>query len=151
MKQHVVCRVDEIKKGHMKAFTVAFSKGSWNNGSSRWVLLLDMQGTTVDRNLPPTGPFVITPEDRTLFMRQLTAYAALSGRHQAPVTHTASVLNPLVDLDLPGIQNSINNLNTITLPPKLVPHVQVLPPPPEPPPTPHPSPHPSPPTHLLVH
>ena len=76
----------EVSRLFLKAFKVAFSMGSWNNGSSRWVLLQDMQGTTVARNLPPTVPFGITPQDQMLFMRQLTTYAALPGKHHAPGT-----------------------------------------------------------------
>ena len=86
----------EVSRLFLKAFKVAFSTGSWNNGSSRWVLLHDMQGTTVARNLPPTVPFGITPQDRMLFMRQLTTYAALPGRHHTPgtpVTRTGSGSN----------------------------------------------------------
>ncbi|MBU4447234.1 MAG: FecR family protein [Proteobacteria bacterium] len=128
----------EVSRLFLKAFKVAFSKGSWNNGSSRWVLLHDMQGTTVGRNLPPTVPFGITPQDQMLFMRQLTTYA-LSGRHHAPgtpVTQTSSGSNHPVGLTLPGAQNTLNNLNTITVPPKLVPQVQA---PPPTPPTPAPA------------
>jgi hypothetical protein len=42
----------------------------------------------------------------------------------------------------PGPQNTINTLTTITVPPKVVPQVQTLPPPPPPPPPPAPSPSP---------
>jgi hypothetical protein len=45
----------------------------------------------------------------------------------------------------PGSQNTVNNLNTITVPPKVVPQVQVPPPTPTPTPAPTPSPQPSPP------
>ena len=95
----------EVSRLFLKAFKVAFSTGSWNNGSSRWVLLNDMQGTTVDRNLPPTVPFGITPQDQMLFMRQLTTYAALPGQHHTPgtpVTQTGSGSNLPVGLNLPG-------------------------------------------------
>ncbi|MDO9533259.1 MAG: FecR family protein [Deltaproteobacteria bacterium] len=127
----------EVSRLFLKAFKVAFSAGSWNNGSSRWVLLHDMQGTTVGRNLLPTVPFGITPQDQMLFMRQLTTYAALPGGHHAPgipVTQSGSGSNHPVGLYLPGSQNTVNNLTTITVPPKLVPQVQVPPPPPPPPP-----------------
>ena len=125
----------EVNRLFLKAFKVAFSAGSWNNDSNRWVLLHDMQGTTVGRNLPPAAPFGITPQDQMLFMRQLTTYAALSGQHPAPgtpVTLTGSGANHPVGLILPGSQNTVNNLTTITVPPKLVPQVQVPPPPPPP-------------------
>ena len=128
----------EVSRLFLKAFKVAFSAGSWNNGSSRWVLLHDMQGTTVGRNLPPTVPFGITPQDQMLFMRQLTTYAALSGQHHAPgtpVPQTGS--NIPVGFNLPGSQNIVNTLTTVTVPPKVVPQVQAPPPPPTPSP-PHP-------------
>jgi hypothetical protein len=129
----------EVSRLFLKAFKVAFSMGSWNNGSSRWVLLHYMQGTTVDRNLPPTAPFGITPQDQMLFMRQLTSYAALPGRHHAPgtpVTQTGHASNYPVGLNLPGSQNTVNNLTTITVPPKVVPPVLAPPPTPEPAPAP---------------
>ena len=129
----------EVSQLFLKAFKVAFSVGSWNNGSRRWVLLHDMQGTTVDRNLPPTAPFGITAQVQKLFMRQLTTYAALPGRHHTsgtPVTQTGPGSN--LGLNLPGAQNTVNNLTTITVPPKVVPQVQVPPPPPPPPASPSP-------------
>jgi FecR protein len=138
----------EVSRLFLKAFKVAFSKGSWNNGSSRWVLLQDMQGTTVARNLPPTVPFTITPQDQMMFMRQLTTYAALSGRHNAPGAPVtpASGSTITVGLHLPGSQTTVNNLTTVTVPPKVVPQVQTAPPappPPAPPPPPPPTPTPT--------
>lgn len=141
----------EVSRLFLKAFKVAFSTGSWNDGSSRWVLLHDMRGTTVERNLLPTAPFVITPQDRMLFMRQLTTYASLSGRHHVPgtpVTQAGSGSNHLVGIHLPGTRNILNNLNIITVPPTLVPQVHA----PTPTPTPTPpaqDPHPSPPAYSV--
>lgn len=134
----------EVSRLFLKAFKVAFSQGAWNNGSSRWVFLQDMQGTTVARDLPPTAPFVITPQDQMLFMRQLTTYAALSGQHHdpgTPVTPSGAGLTPPGGFNLPGSQSTLNILTTITVPPKVVPKVQT--PPPAPPPAPSPSPHPN--------
>ena len=111
--------IPEVSRLFLKAFKVAFSRSSWNNGSSRWVHLGDMQGTTVDRNLPPTVPFSITPQDQMLFMRQLTTYS-FSGQHHAPgtpVTQTDSGSNLPVGLKLPGSQNTVDNLTNITVPP----------------------------------
>ena len=119
----------EMSRMFLKAFKVAFSMVSWNNGSSRWVLLQDMQGTTVARNQPPTIPFVITPQDRILFMRQLSTYAALP-RHYVtgtPLTQAGSGSNLPVDLNLTGARNTVNNLTNITVPPKVVPQVQAPP------------------------
>jgi len=125
--------VPEVSRLFLKAFKVAFSMGAWNNGSSRWVFLDDMQATTVARNLPPTPPFPITIQDQMLFMRQLTTYAPLSGHQHppgAPVTQAGPGSNLPVGLHLPGAQNTINNLITTTIPPTLVPQVQTPPPPP---------------------
>jgi len=131
----------EVSRLFLKAFKVAFSRASWNNGSGRWVHLRDMQGTTVEGNLPPITPFGITPQDQVQFMRQLTTYA-LSGQHHTPGTPaTQTGSNLPVGLHLPGSQNTVNNLTTITVPPKVVPQVQV----PAPTPTPAPAstePHP---------
>ena len=44
---------------------------------------------------------------------------------------------------LQGSQNTVNNLNTITVPPKVVPQVQIPPPTPPPAPAPTPSPQPA--------
>ncbi|MDO9071167.1 MAG: FecR family protein, partial [Deltaproteobacteria bacterium] len=132
----------EVSRLFLKAFKVAFSMGSWNNGSNRWVLLHDMQGTTVARHLPPTVPFGITPQDQMLFMRQLTTYAALPGQPHAPgtpVTQTGLGSNHQVPLNLPGAQNTLDNLTTVTVPPKVVPQVQTPPPPPPPAPAPIPT------------
>jgi hypothetical protein len=49
-----------------------------------------------------------------------------------------------------GSQNTVNNLTTVTVPPKLVPPVLVAPPTPTPTPTPSPSPQPSPPQFSIV-
>jgi hypothetical protein len=125
----------EVSRLFLKAFKVAFSTGSWNNGSSRWVLLQDMQGTTVARNLPPTVPFGITAQDQILFMRQLNTYAALPGQHHVPgtpLTQTSPGSTLPVGFNLPGAQNTVNNLTTITTPPKVVPAVQAPAPAPEP-------------------
>jgi hypothetical protein len=146
----------EVSRLFLKAFKIAFSVGSWNNDSSRWVLLHDMQGTTVGRNLPPTEPFGITPQDRMLFMGQLTTYAALPGRHHTLGTHltqTGSGPNHPVGLNLPGAQNTVNDLTTVTVPPKVVPQVQAPPPPPPPAPPapPAPAPHPSTPSYSIIY
>jgi hypothetical protein len=118
----------EVSRLFLKAFKVAYSMGSWNDGSSRWVLLHDMQGTTVARNLPPTIPFGLTPQDQMLFMRQLNTYAALQGKHHPPGTPVAPKgslgSNIPVSLNPPGDQNILNTLTTVTVPPKVVPQVQ---------------------------
>ena len=117
----------EVSRLFLKAFKVAFSMGSWNNGSSRWVLLHDMQGTTVARNLPPTVPFGITPQDQMLFMRQLTTYAAIQGQHHSgtPAPRGSLGSNIPVILNPAGGPEHLRNLTTMTVPPKVVPQAQV--------------------------
>jgi hypothetical protein len=108
---------------------VAYSMGSWNDGGSRWVLLQDMQGTTVARNLPPTIPFGLTPQDRMQFMRQLTTYVTTQSQNhqgQGPGAAPRGGLgsNIPVSVNPPGPQNILNILATVTIPPKVVPQVQ---------------------------
>jgi hypothetical protein len=137
----------EVSRRFLKAFKVAFSRGSWNNGSNRWVLLNDMQGTTVAGKLRPTVPFGITPQDQMLFMRQLTTYT-FSGQHHGPgpgaVPRGGVGSNIPASVNPPGGQNTVDTLTTITVPPKVVPQVQALPPTPAPMPTPTPTPAPIP-------
>jgi hypothetical protein len=54
------------------------------------VELATMQGTTVQRGLPPTVAYGISPEDRRLFMNQL-ASGALSSKPKSGVTVTTSM------------------------------------------------------------
>jgi hypothetical protein len=127
----------EVSRLFLKAFKVAYATGSWNNGSSRWVFLQDMQGTTVARNLPPTQPFGLTQQDRQLFMQQLSTYV-LNQSHNVPgpgaVPGGGLGSNIPASINPPGGQNTVNTLTTVTIPPKVVP--QVLAPPPPPPPAP---------------
>jgi hypothetical protein len=118
----------EVSRLFLKAFKVAFSTGSWNNGSSRWVHLLDMQGTTVARNLPPTMAFGLTPQDQMLFMRQLTTYVATqSQHHHGPAPKGSLGSNLPVSLTPPGTPNTLSTLNTVTVPPPVVPTLQIAP------------------------
>lgn len=120
-----------VSRRFLKAFKVAYA---WNSGSSQWVLLNDMQGTTVARNMPPTAPFTLTPEDRLLFMRQLNTFAATQGQlPQGPVAPfiEKTTLPVIPDKFLtPGAQDTLNILNTLAVPPTVVPQPQTLPPPP---------------------
>lgn len=120
-----------VSRLFLKAFKVAYA---WNSGSSQWVLLNDMQGTTVARNMPPTAPFTLTPEDRLLFMRQLNTFAATQGQlPQGPVAPfmEKTTLPVIPDKFLtPGAQDTLNILNTLAVPPTVVPQPQTLPPPP---------------------
>jgi hypothetical protein len=114
----------EVSRLFLKAFKVAFSFG-WNNGSSRWVLLKAMQGTTVARNLPPTKPFAITPEDQMQFMRQLASNAIGQGNpswdlHKIAAGSSMSASGP-PSITTPGTPSTLNLLNTVTVPPTLIP------------------------------
>lgn len=114
----------EVSRLFLKAFKVAYNWSPRGSDAASWVFLEDMQGTTVGQNQPPTAPFGITPQDQSQFMRQLTTYA-LSGQHHAPGTPaTQTGSNLPVGLHLPGSQNTVNNLTTISVPPKVVPQVQ---------------------------
>jgi len=118
----------EVSRLFLKAFKVAFS---WNSGSGQWVLLGDMQGTTVARNLPPTMPFHLTPQDRILFMRQLTTFISTQKQpHQGPAPQGSLGSNPAVSLTPLGTLNTLGTLSTVTVPPKLVPTPQIIPLPP---------------------
>jgi len=123
----------EVSRLFLKAFKVAYSRGSWNDGSSRWVFLQDMQKSTVQYKLLPTSPIGITPQEQMQFMRQLTTYGAIQGMRHAPETPVApkSSLgsNIPASVNPPGPQNTLNTLTTITVPPKVVPQVQAPPPP----------------------
>ncbi len=116
----------EVGQLYRKVFKVAFSFGPWNNGGNRWVLLHDMQGTTVAQNLPPTKPFAITSQDQMLFMRQLTTYASMQGKNfHDPGVPKGSLSSTIpVSLNPPGAQNTLSNLTTVTVPPILVPKQQ---------------------------
>lgn len=131
----------KVSRLFLKAFKVAYSVGSWNDGSSRWVLLQDMQGTTVARNLPPTQPFGLTQQDRLLFMQQLSTYAPTQSQsQQGPAPRGSLGSNLPASVNPPGPQNTLNTLTTVTVPPPLVPQPQTPPPaPPAAPPAPAPS------------
>ena len=118
----------EVSRLFLKAFKVAFSWARGTDGSSRWVLLRDMQGTTVARNLPPTMPFRLTPQDRMLFMRQLTTYISTQRQHhQGPAPQGSLGSNLPVSLTPPGTPNILGTLTTVTVPPKVVPTPQTIP------------------------
>jgi hypothetical protein len=127
----------EVSRLFLKAFKVAFA---WNSGSSQWVLLHDMQGTTVAKNLPPTVPFGLTPQDQLLFMRQLSTYVATqSQNYQGPAPRGSLGANVPIVLNPLGPQDTLKILNTLAVPPTVVPLPQTLPPPPPKPSPSHPS------------
>jgi hypothetical protein len=119
----------EVSQLFRKAFKVAYAFGPLNDQSGRWVFLKNMQGTTVARNLPPTLPYAIADQDREMFMRQLTAsvpqgsklyQGADTGRGSAIPTGPLSAITP-VSFNNPGEQTTLALLNTITVPPVVVP------------------------------
>jgi hypothetical protein len=118
----------EVSRLFLKAFKVAFA---WNSGGSQWVLLQDMQGTTVAKNLPPTVPYGLTPQDQMLFMRQLTTYVATQSQdHQGPAPRGSLGANIPIIINPAGPQDTLRILNSLAVPPKVVPLPQKLPPPP---------------------
>jgi len=122
----------EVSRLFLKAFKVAFSTG-WSNGSSRWVFLKDMQGTTVDRNMPPIKPFTITREDQMQFMRQLVTHVGSRGNLPQNLPKTAAGSSTPASLTTPGTPSTLNVLTTVTVPPTVTPTPKTLPPPPPPP------------------
>jgi hypothetical protein len=60
----------EVGQLFPRAAKIAYA---WGEGGRRWVILSAMQGTTVERGLPPTLPFTITPQDQQQFMQQLSS------------------------------------------------------------------------------
>jgi hypothetical protein len=127
----------EVSRLSLRAFKVAFSFGPWHDGSNRWVLLHDMQGTMVASNLPPTKPFGLTPQDQMLFLRQLVTYAPGQSKGQpAPASAMSQGRRRStipISLENSGAQKTVSTLTTVTVPPTLVPKAQVPPPPPPPP------------------
>jgi len=111
----------EVSQLFLRAFKVAYSFGPLTDKSGRWVFLKDMQGTTVDRNLPPTLPYAITSQDRDLFMHQLTTTAPQVSKTSQDTARSAA-LNPTaatmpISVSLPGPQAILTILNTVTVPP----------------------------------
>jgi hypothetical protein len=63
----------EVGQLFQRAVKVAFSFGPGPGGNQHWVLLHKLQGTTVDRGLPPTIAFNISMEDWKGFMLQMAS------------------------------------------------------------------------------
>ena len=59
----------EVGQLFRRAFKVAYA---WGGNTQGGVLLQAMTGTTVERGMPPTLPFAITPQDQQTFMNQLS-------------------------------------------------------------------------------
>lgn len=119
----------EVSQLFLKAFKVAYSFGPVNDNSGRWVLLKEMQGTTVDRNLPPTLPYAITSQDRELFMRELTSVAPQTSKTSQDTARSAA-LSPAaatmpLSVSLPGAQGMLSILNTVTVPQTVLPPVTI--------------------------
>ena len=98
-------------------------------GRQQWVFLKAMQGTTVGQGLPPTLPYTLANQDRDMFIRQLTALVPKSGSLNSDSAGGASTstggqastipgsVNP------PGAQTTLTTLNTVTVPPPVLPTV----------------------------
>jgi len=114
----------------------AHTFGPLNDKSGRWVFLKDMQATTVDRNLPPTLPYGISMGDRELFLRQLTStvpqtskvYQGTDNSRGAALPAAVGGTTMPVAAKLPGEQTALTTLNTVTVPPLVVPQVAAPPP-----------------------
>ena len=105
----------EIGQLSQKAFKVAYAFGPPGNKSGHWVLLKNMQATTVARDLPPTLPYGISIQDREMFMRQLT-----TGGDQDLTTEksTSSETSSIpIDAITLGEQTILGVLNTLYVPP----------------------------------
>ena len=63
--------LSEVSQLSRRAFKLAYSFGPGAGSGQHWVLLKDMQGTTVGRGLPPTQAFGISPADLKAFMNQM--------------------------------------------------------------------------------
>jgi hypothetical protein len=126
----------EISQLFLKAFKVAYSFGPLDKKSDRWVFLKDMQATTVARDLPPTLPYGLSIQDRELFMRQLISIVpqesnVYQGSDQGLATAglpkgSVSSASP-VAFSNPGEATTLAVLNTVTVPPALLPQPQVTP------------------------
>ena len=94
---------------------MAYAFGPPGNKSGHWVLLKNMQATTVARDLPPTLPYGISIQDREMFMRQLT-----TGGDQDLTTEksTSSETSSIpIDAITLGEQTILGVLNTLYVPP----------------------------------
>jgi hypothetical protein len=156
----------EVGLMFQRAFKLAYSFGPCGEGG-RWVCLKNLQGTTVDRGLPPTMPYKISKEDWKGFLQQMVSGLNLSRRSDSiagttcqtgggeggagtamgtltGITGTGggqSVVNPAL-----GPQGPPNLITTpVYTPPPLATQQVVAPsPPPPPPPTRPPGPPPAP-------
>ncbi len=133
----------EVTASLIRAQKIAYGGGGgglFPPGS--FVTLAEMQSTTVQRNLPPTLPMSISPEDRAMFMNQMTS-GLLGGRNTGRdggaggggegggPGSMASALGSGESSALPasstlGLNNGTANtalaiLNTVTVPPTVLP------------------------------
>ena len=109
----------EIGQLSQKAFKVAYAFGPPGNKSGHWVLLKNMQATTVARDLPPTLPYGISIQDREMFMRQLTTIAPQQGAQGLTTEKSTSPETSSIPIDAItlGEQTILGVLNTLYVPP----------------------------------
>ncbi|MBM4300081.1 MAG: FecR domain-containing protein [Deltaproteobacteria bacterium] len=117
----------EVSQLFRRAAKIAFA---WGGGGGQWVILNNMQGTTVTRGLPPTLPFTITSEDRRMFMNQMAT--GLLGRKQGQGAGlvASSASSPSGASSIPAIapaglttgagDPSVTLLNIVTVPPTVL-------------------------------
>jgi hypothetical protein len=119
----------EVSQLFQKAFKVAYAS-PWRGDSSRWVFLKDMQGTTVARDLPPTLPYAVTEQDREMFMRRLSVSGTSESKaglsSESVTAGFAGDSGPTIPVsaNAPGDQTILASLNTVTVPPTVVPEQQ---------------------------
>jgi hypothetical protein len=68
----------DVSQLFRRAFAVAYSFGPPGAGGKRWVLLKDMQGTTVALGKLPSAIFVVTPAMKSSFMEMFSTLGSRS-------------------------------------------------------------------------
>jgi hypothetical protein len=143
----------EVGQLFQRAFKVAFSFGPGPGGNQHSVLLHKLQGTTVDRGLPPTIAFSITKEDWKGFMLQMVSGPNVCRRGDGITGGTyqtgggeggggtaTGTLGGYAGQQIPGsalgTQGPVNLIQIPVYTPASVAPQQLVAPPPPPPPTP---------------
>ncbi len=131
----------EVTASLIRAQKIAFGGGGggvFPPGS--FVLLGEMQSTTVQRNLPPTLPVPISPEDQMMFMQQMSggllgkpnaggnsgAGGGAGGSDPGPMSAIGSGQSSTVPASstlgvVAGTNTTLAILNTVTVPPTVTP------------------------------
>ncbi|MCK9377318.1 MAG: FecR domain-containing protein [Syntrophobacterales bacterium] len=134
----------EVTASLIRAQKIAFGGGGgglFPPGS--FVLLGEMQSTSVQRNLPPTLPVAISPEDQMMFMQQMGsgllgkrntgsgegAGGGAGGSDPGPMSAIGSGQSSTVPASstlglVAGTNTTLAILNTVTVPPTVTPQLQ---------------------------